>query len=231
MRAHVSDTGNKSDRELCDYLEQFLTPQRLQRIDEVLSNRTRHLTVVLEDVFQAHNISAVLRSSDAFGVQDVHVIENYNPFETHSKIALGTDRWLTIHRYQDEADPRQVCVDTLRRQGYRLVGTSPHGRTTTISELSVDEPVALIFGGEKEGVTEELLEECDERVFIPMYGFVESLNISVAAAISLNELTTRMRQSDIDWRLDEDEADELRRQWIRTSVRHLEAIERRFFEG
>ncbi|QDU37564.1 tRNA (guanosine(18)-2'-O)-methyltransferase [Maioricimonas rarisocia] len=218
------------DTELYEYLQQFLTAERLQRIDEVLSFRTRHITVVLEDVFQPHNISAVLRSSDAFGVQDVHVIENYNEFETRRKIAAGTDRWLTIHRYQDEVDPRKRCVEHLRARGYRLVGTSPHGRTMSISELPIDEPVALVFGGEKEGVSDELLAACDERVFLPMYGFVESFNISVAAAIALNDLTTRLRQSGIDWGLTSDERDVLRRDWVRASVRHLEAIERRFYE-
>ncbi|MCK4543523.1 MAG: TrmH family RNA methyltransferase, partial [Spirochaetales bacterium] len=112
-------------RDLINYLIGFITPERHARMQAVLAKRTRYLTVVLEDLYQAHNASAVLRSCDGFGVQDVHIVEGRNSFRVNEEIALGTAQWLTLHRYKGRQNNSREAVKTLRKQGYRIVATSP----------------------------------------------------------------------------------------------------------
>lgn len=177
--------------------------------------RTRHFTVVLEDIFQPHNASAVLRSCDCFGVQDVHVIENTNRFEPIETISLGASQWLNIHRYADSPEGlnTKACYDALHAQGYRVYATSPHKNGIKLEELPVDQPFALVFGQEQNGLTEAALEMADGYVEVPMYGFTESLNISVCAAVCLHHIRYRLETSDLNFKLSPDEVTQLLMTW------------------
>jgi len=208
------------EQELIDYLAQFVTGQRLQRIEEVLAWRTRYLTVLLEDVYQPHNASAALRSCEIFGVQDVHVVELENEFQPNLAIAMGAANWLTIKRYQDD-DARaglHEAAHTLREQGYHLVAMTLHEDSIPIGELSLEQPLALCFGTEEEGLTEEVHAIADSYVHLPMYGFTQSFNVSVTVALSLQALTHRLHDSDLTWRLSPQERQQLKLEWQVNSI-------------
>ena len=221
---------SRRDR-LVDYLARFVTDERRARMHEVLAKRTRYLTVVVEDIYQPHNASAVLRTCDGFGVQDVHIIENRNEYRLNPGVELGTAQWLTLHRYRGVGDNTPTAIDSLRAAGYRIVATTPHTDQVALEELDLARgPVALLFGNELDGLSETALEAADEHLVIPMYGFVESFNISVSAAIVLHHLTRRMRAEAPDWQLSEKERQALLLRWLRRNVKNHAAIERQFLE-
>ena len=206
----------------------FLSEERIARFERVLDQRTRHLTVVMENVFQSRNASAVMRSCDGFGLQDVHLIEDINPWVPNRGVSKGTNAWLTLHRYRSAADPTAACLDRLRRTGYQIAVTSPHVDGYDVTDLPIDRPVAVVMGTEWEGVSERMLAEADLHVAIPMHGFAESLNISVAAAVVIHELNRRLRELPRErWALSEDEKRELRAQWAMASVRNAPGILKR----
>ncbi len=193
---------------LTAYLEQFVTEERKARLLEVLANRTRHVTIVLEDLYQTQNISAVMRSCECYGVQDAYIVENRNTFEIHKDISMGADKWLTLHHYPHAAHNMRQCIDDLHAQGYYVVATLPDERKT-----------AFLFGTELTGLSEEAVQGADCAALIPMYGFTESFNISNSAAIILFHFTERLRHSDINWRLSQEEHDALYFEWLQKSLR------------
>lgn len=181
--------------------------------------RTRWLTVCIEDVFQPHNAAAVLRSCECFGVQDVHVVEERNHFKPNRDVVMGADKWLTMHRYgKTHADNSGTCVRTLKERGYCIAVTVLDEETIPLSELPVDQPIALVFGAEKEGVSARMQAAADYKVKIPMYGFTQSFNISVSAALCLQELTRRIREEQVPWPLTPEEVDELTEEWMLKTV-------------
>ena len=196
-------------------------------MEQVLAFRTRYLTVVLGEVYQPHNASAVLRSCECFGVQDAHVIEGRNPYRVNPDVDMGASRWLTLFRYPDTGS----CLAALRERGYRLVAATPRRDDILLEDLPVDHRTAILFGTEETGLSREALEAADGFVKIPMCGFTESLNLSVCAALILCELTRRLRASGLDWRLSEEEKQALRLEWYRRSVRGAELLEKRFLAG
>lgn len=210
---------------LAHFAEHWLSEHKRSRFGEVLNQRTRRLTVVLENIFQPHNASAVIRSCDAFGLQDLHVIELNNNFRPNKEIALGSERWISLHRHQGAAP----CVEQLRAEGFALVATSPHTEME-LADLPVDRPLALLFGEEEPGLSEELLQAADHRVRIPMRGFAESFNVSVSVALCLYDLSTRLRRERQDWGLEESDKRDLELDWCRKSIANAEEIERRFRE-
>ena len=219
-------------KSLIEYLSGFTTKQRLQKINEVLDQRTRHLTVVLEDIYQSHNASAVLRSCDCFGVQDVHIVENEHAFSTESGVTIGADRWLTLYRYRDTGiDNTEACIRRLKKEGYRIVATTPHGTDRVIGDWPADIKTALLFGTELEGLSDAAFELADERVKIPIYGFSESYNISVSAALCLYDITERMRKLEFPWGLSENEKISLRLKWLKHSIRAADQLVERFLEN
>jgi tRNA (guanosine-2'-O-)-methyltransferase len=225
-----SGSGNV-DSDLIAYLSEFVTPERRERMRDVLSERTRYVTVAVEDIYQPHNASAVLRTCDACGVQDVHIIENRNAYRVNPGVELGTAQWLTLHRYRDDDRNTERAVETLRSRGYRVVATSPHTTHKNIDEIDLGAgPVALLFGNELDGLSDTALSLADEYVAIPMVGFVESFNISVSAAIVLYHLTSRLRASGIDYRLSREEHEELHLGWLRQSIGRVDALERAYRE-
>lgn len=202
------------------YLSGFVSERRLALFHKILQLRTRYLTVVLEDIYQSHNASAVLRSCDAFGIQDVHVIENRNTFELSTNVTIGSDKWLSINNYKSEKQSTLFTFNKLRKQGYRIVATSPHHQSVTLNDFDLTrEKCAFVFGTELEGLSSEAIDNADEFLYIPMFGFSESLNISVSAAVILNNLSYRLRNLDIDWHLSDEEQNILLENWLLKSVK------------
>ena len=223
-----------SDQELQDlieYLSEFIKEERVKKFDEILSKRTNHVTVVLEDLHKPHNANAVLRSCDGFGLQDVHIIENKNEFDTEGTITLGAHRWLTLHRYNEpQKDNVDVCFDELRKQGYKVIATTPHEQDVNIYDLDVCEKIALVFGTELDGISQNVIDKADGFAKIPMSGFSESFNISVSAAICMYELTKKIRQSDIESGLDESYKLKLKLEWMKKSIKAGEQLVAQYLE-
>ncbi|WP_420322878.1 TrmH family RNA methyltransferase [Flagellimonas sp.] len=208
------------DDALLTYLEGFLTEERKQRFLEVLHNRTKYLTVAIEDVFQLHNTSAVIRSCDAFGVQEVHVIEDRFGQRLDKNIAMGAEQWVDVNRYQTTAE----CMGRLKDLGYQVIATTPHNDSKFLGDFKLESKTALFFGTEKEGLSDEVMQRADGFLKIPMVGFSESLNISVSAAIIIQQLTQKLRESYVDWRLSEKEILEKRLDWTKKSINNVEGI-------
>ncbi|MCK0131541.1 RNA methyltransferase [Flavobacteriaceae bacterium F08102] len=218
------------DPALLAYLEGLLTPRRKARFNEVLANRTRHFTVVLEDIFQKHNTSAIVRSCDVFGIQDLYVIEKRYHSYVSNQVAKGAQKWIDFHQYDGGGDNTKLCIRALRKKGYQLIATTPHEESSMLADFDITRKSAFIFGVEKRGVSEEMMAEADGYLKIPMVGFTESLNVSVATAIILQSLTERLRNSTVNWQLSKDEIDEIRLDWCMKSIPNADQIRRRFEE-
>lgn len=216
------------NKELVNYLSQFISETRRTKFDEVLKYRTRHITIVLEDLYQPHNASAVLRSCDIFGIQDIHIIENKNAYTVNKDIAMGSPKWLNLHKYRKHENNSLTCIKNLKERGYRIIATSPNENVSTIDELTIEKPLALFFGTELTGISETVMEQADEFVKIPMYGFTESFNISVSAALCLRSIIEKLHKSNIEWHLNDLEKEELLLKWLRNSIRKVELIEKDF---
>lgn len=219
---------------LLQFLEQFITDDRLRRFNEVLDFRTRHVTVVLEDIYHPHNASACLRTCDCFGIQDVHVVESCNRFKPKRDIAMGSARWLTIHRYATESasgdtgnnsevasqNKTSECLLRLKKSGYRIIATSPLTSSTPLTEIRFDSPTAVVFGAENSGVSDEIIQQADQLVHIPMFGFTESFNISVSLALLLQHAVSFLHSSTLPWRLTNEERFKLREAWVQYTLGH-----------
>lgn len=218
-------------QELIAHLSQFTTPERVEMFRKVLDDRTRYATVVIEDLFQPHNYSAVLRSCDCFGLQDVHIIENYNEYAESQDVAAGASKWLNVHRHNDEGKQNTVkALKSLKSEGYRIVATTPHTNDVSLNDFDVNKgKFALVFGNEKMGISDEVRAEADEFLRIPMYGFTESFNISVSAALCLQYAANALRQEEVLWQLSSDEKEEITLEWLRRSIKNVEMIERRYY--
>ena len=212
------------DPGLLAHLEGFITEERKARFLQVLAHRTKYLTVALEDVYQLHNASAVIRSCDVFGIQEAHLIEGRYGNRLDKNIAMGAQRWVDVHRHSDSRE----CMEKLRQQGYRIIATTPREYSTPLESFTLEGPTALFFGTEKEGLSPEVLQQADGALYIPMFGFTESLNISVAAAIILQDLSNRLRHSSLPWRLSEAEILEKRFEWTRKTIRAADEIIARY---
>jgi tRNA (guanosine-2'-O-)-methyltransferase len=220
----ASDLNAFSAIELITYLKQFVTEERFNKFRAAIFQRTRHITIALEDIYQPHNASAVLRTCDCFGIQDVHIIENRNKYEVNPDVALGSSKWLNLIHYNRAENNTIACLAALKKQGYRLVATSPHKDDFTPETLPLDRKTALLFGTELAGLSPVALEMADDYIKIPMVGFTESLNISVSAAIFIQSLTSRLRKSSIPWELSQDEQDEILTDWLKNSIKRSDGL-------
>jgi tRNA (guanosine-2'-O-)-methyltransferase len=213
---------------------EMLTPERIQLFEQIIDQRTNHFTVISEDIFQEHNASAIVRSCDSFGIQTLHLIESRNTYQVHEGIARGSNQWVTLEHHYSEGLPSEDIFQRIKERGYKIVATSPHAIEYDIFNLPINEPLAFVFGAEKKGVTEAATEQADYLVRIPMYGFAESLNVSVSVAIVLNELRNRLKNSTIDWKLTNEERVRTKLSWCRKHLKSSELIEneikRRFLE-
>ncbi len=201
-------------------LSEIVSAERLNNFHKVLNDRTRYITVVLEDIFQTHNASAVMRSCDCAGIHDLHMIEsNYRYVENHD-VSLGSSQWINKVNYRNKENNTLSAINKLKEQGYRIVATTPHTNDTELPDFDISKgKIALLFGYERHGLSEIALNAADEYVRIPMFGFTESYNISVSAAICLYHLTTQLRNSDIKWQLTDQEKEDILAEWLKTSVK------------
>lgn len=224
-----------SSAETISRLRPFISEERMARMEQVLRWRTRRLCVVLEDIFQPHNAAACLRSCDCFGVQDVHVIEKRNFFEPSGNVALGAEKWLTLRRWslsEQEAPATDTCLRHLRQSGYRLVATTLDEPSVPPDKLPLDAPVALLFGTEETGLSEEALQMADLHLHLPMFGFTQSFNISVSCALTLQALVRRLHQEpSMLWQLSVSEAEDLLARWMLDSIRGGAQILQRLSNG
>lgn len=222
---------DKFTLDLINHLSGFITENRLSLFKKVLGERTRYITVLLEDIYQSQNASAVLRTCDCTGIQDVHIVEQQNEYEINRDVALGSNQWLSLHYYNEGTDNIWSGIEALRKQGYRIVATSPHKEGITPETFDLEKgKSALLFGTELNGLTERALELADEYIQIPMVGFTESYNISVSAAITLYSLRKRLEASALEWKMGEDEKNELLLSWLRTSIKMSDQIETKFIK-
>lgn len=211
---------------LLDYLQSFLTERRRVLFDRVLLERTNHLTVAVEDVYQLHNTSAVIRSCESFGVQNLHVIEEVNAKRIDREIAMGAQKWVDVHRHTST----KACLQSLKNEGYRIVATTPHQKANRLEDFDITQKAAIFFGRETEGLSEAVLEAADDFIYIPMVGFTESLNISVSAAITLQHVMTQVKASTIPWQLSEVEIFDKKLEWTKKMIKDVDRIIERWEE-
>ena len=215
------------DQQLLEYLEPFISEERKQRFLDILEERTKYLTVAIEDVYQLHNTSAVIRSCESFGIQEAHVIEGRHGNRLDKDIAMGAQQWVDLLRYDRTSD----CIDTLKKRGYRIIATTPHNDSCVLNDFEIKGKTALFFGTEREGLSEEVMNRSDSFLKIPMLGFTESLNISVSAAIILQILTIQLRKNGLPWPLTETEKLEKRLDWTKKSIKSIDDILMRYQNG
>ena len=213
-----------ADLKLLEHLESYLTDHRQKRFAEVLAQRTKYFTVATEDVYQLHNTSAVIRSCDVFGIQEVNIVEEINTKRIDREIAMGAQKWVDLNRFNSVKD----CIADLRTKGYQIVATTPHVDDCDLIDFDISKKSCFFFGRETEGLSQQVLDEADCYLKIPMFGFTESLNISVSAAIILQHVTSQLRNSNIPWQLTDEERIEKRFDWIRKTIKNYDAIVERF---
>ncbi|CAM3482459.1 TrmH family RNA methyltransferase [Zobellia roscoffensis] len=214
------------DEQLLEYLEDFISEERKQRFLEILEQRTKLVTVAIEDLYQMHNTSAVIRSCEVFGIQDAHVIESRYGKKLDDQIAMGAQKWVDVHRHQSTTD----CIGKLKEKGYKIIATTPHNDSTFLEDFKIEGKTALLFGTERTGLSQEAMDLSDGFLKIPMQGFTESLNISVSAAIVLQQLSDKIRKTDLEWRLTDEEKLEKRLDWTKKSVRSIDDVLMRYEE-
>jgi tRNA (guanosine-2'-O-)-methyltransferase len=214
------------DLKLLEHLETFLTDSRKEKFAKVLEQRTKYFTVATEDVYQLHNTSAVMRSCDVFGIQEVNIVEERNSKRIDSEIAMGAQKWVDLNRFHTVKE----CIVDLKQKGYQIVATTPHTNDCELHEFDVTKKSCFFFGREAEGLSEDVLKAADCYLKIPMVGFTESLNISVSAAIILQHVTTKLKLSGIDWKLSNEELFEKRLDWIKKTIKSYDEIVATYYD-
>jgi len=214
------DTSDK--QQLINHLLQYVTENKAQKMAQVLETRTRYITVVLEDLFQEHNASAALRTCDIFGVQDVNVVQAQYQFKAVDTISMGASKWVDVQSHSSITD----AITALKANGYRIVATSPHLQSCSLPDLPLDQKTALLFGSEQTGLSEAALAQADMFVKIPMFGFVESFNVSVSVALCLYDIMTRLHKSEYDWKLSEEEKQDILLKWIKKVSKTAELVDK-----
>jgi len=217
-----------NDNDLILYFKDFVSKDRFNLFQEKVNLRTNFITLVLEDVFQARNISASIRSADCFGIKNVHIIENNNTYKHDEEVSLGSEKWVSIERYNKSINNSIETCNRLKSDGYQIIATTPHNADCNLFDLDVSKKIALVFGSEINGCSQDVLEIADKRVNIPMYGFTESFNISVSVSLFLQHLTYLIRKNNIKWQLDNKMKNQLILYWLRNSIKHSEKIEKKY---
>jgi tRNA (guanosine-2'-O-)-methyltransferase len=218
-----------AQKALCEYLCRFVTERRLQRIEHVLNNRTHFIQLVLENIFQEHNASAILRTCDAFGIQNIHAIETKNQLKFNADIALGSEQWVNVHSHLEKSTA--AVFQELREQGYTIVATSPHHNAYTPFNIPLNTKIALVMGTEKQGLETESLNLADCCLYLPMVGFAESFNVSVSAALALQPIMHRLRNSQQHIGLTEHEKLKLKIEWLIKSIRNGKSLANAFLNN
>lgn len=213
-----------------NHLAQFVSDHKKEFIEKVLEQRTRYVTVVLENIYQSQNASAAVRTCECMGLQDVHIVEDTAKYYLNIRVLKGSYKWMDLHRYRDrQVNNTAICYDRLRSDGYRIFVADPAEDGVSIDDLDISAgKVALVFGNELRGASAYSLAHGDQKVRVPMYGFTESLNVSVSVAICLNTLLHKLRQSHLPMGLSEEEKRIIRLAWYRKIVRRSDIVEREF---
>ncbi len=215
-------------KKLLGFLESNLTERRKELFEKIIAERTRHFTVALENIYQPHNASAVVRSCECFGIQDLHIIEKENQFKANTGVVMGANKWLDFYHYKNSSD----CIFALKKNGYKIVATTPHKKDCNLEKFDISQKAAFFFGEESVGLSDEIINNADEFLRIPMFGFTESFNISVTVAIVLHHLTLKLRKSKkIKWKLNEEEMLEKRIDWAVKSITKGEELVKYFYEN
>ncbi|MEQ8906833.1 RNA methyltransferase [Ekhidna sp.] len=208
-------------QQVIDILEQFVSENKQTHIERVLNQRTRHVTLVFEDIDKPHNVSAVLRTAECMGIQDLHFIKNKNDYKVNPIISQGAAKWVTLHHHNRAEDNVSECYQSLRENGYQIYATSLHEKSQSIEDIDPSIKTAIVFGTEADGITQEAGKKADGFVHIPMSGFTESFNLSVSAAICLTVLKSKLNR----WPpLTDQEMLVLRSEWYRKIVRESDII-------
>lgn len=206
-------------QKIIDYLSGFINEARRERLRKILEQRTRHITVVLEDVYQPQNASAVVRTCECLGVQEIHVIENRYEYRLNPAVVQGASKWIEIIKHnRAEQDNTRACIENLKQCGYRIIAMDPAPEGIAVEQLDISDKLALCFGSEEPGLSAALQDLADETVSIPIHGFTKSYNLSVSAGISLYILVSTLRNSTVNWQLDERDATELYIKWLAQST-------------
>ena len=221
----------KQKEGLLPFLLEFVSEERKAHFDSIIPQRTKHLTVVLEDIYQSQNASAVLRTCESLGVQDIHIIEDKHEYTLNPKVTIGCAKWLHLHKYTKPEATTKSCLTKLKEKGYQLVATTPHKNDISITDLEVTKPIALMLGTEKNGLTNTALEMADAFVQIPMFGFSESFNISVSAAICIQHIMDKLRKSEVDWQLSSNEQLELELEWCYNTIKRPDLLVEKFLSS
>jgi tRNA (guanosine-2'-O-)-methyltransferase len=215
-----------------EHLSRFISDHKRDFVEKVLDQRTRHIAMVLEDIYQSQNASAVIRTCECMGIQDVHIIENDSKYIVNRRVLKGSYKWVDLIRHKGKLkNNTEACYEQLRANGYRIAATDPSPEGISIHDVAVDEKIAIVMGNELHGTSSFAIDHADMKVRIPMYGFTESLNISVSAAICLNALVPALRSSEVNWQLTEAEKDDIRLRWLRKMVRNAEIMEKEFLKS
>ena len=210
--------------ERLEYMSQFLTEERKAVLQRTVASRTHYMRILTENMFHPQNASAIMRHCEAFGIQQIHTVEDRCKFDPSVNIVRGTQKWVDVEHH----DNTHEALKALKAEGYRIVATTPHRCSATPESFDVTKgKFALVFGTEHAGISEEVIKAADEFLMIPMCGMVESLNVSASAAILIYMLSERIRQSVDGWQLSDTEQLKLLTRWTMSSVRDFEGILRR----
>ena len=226
---------SKTKKELIKHLAQYVSPERKDKIDGVLKERTDYVSLVLEDINKPHNASATIRTCECLGVQNIHIIENpenESPFFASNWVTQGASKWVDLHRYKKKAkNNTKECIDLLKKEGYRIIATSPEADSFSLGEIPLGKKLAFMFGNEDKGLSEYAFDAADACLKLPMYGFTQSYNISVSVAITFSHIIERLRASEVRWKLPEKERQDLKLSWYKKSIRAGKMIEKVFLES
>lgn len=192
---------------------EMIPESKKSMFDRIAADRTRYLTVVLENIYQEHNASAVMRSCESFGIQELHVIESKNEYKPQRDIARGAGRWVELNNYSEGDQPLTDCIQGLKDRGFQIAALTPDADSHSIFDVPLDKPTALVFGTEWEGISDTVREMADLTVRIPMVGFTESFNVSVSVALTLQTLRHRLETGDQNWKLTEEEQIAIKLDW------------------
>ncbi|MCZ2085730.1 MULTISPECIES: RNA methyltransferase [unclassified Kaistella] len=203
-----------------EYLQQFLTDERLEKINRFAPESSDFVLPVIEDVYQFRNAAAIVRSVEACGFHKIVAMESENQFNPNLRVTKGAETWVDVERLPHSLD----SIKQIKNRGYKIVAVSPEKNATLLSDFQMTEPVALVFGTEAEGVTDEILDFSDETLAIPMYGFTRSFNVSVAAAICVYDLKQKLMRSNLDYKLSEEKLWEMKVRWAVNSLQSGEQI-------
>jgi len=203
---------------LYEILAEHLSERKRKLFDQVADQRTRYITLVLEDIYQAQNTSAIQRSAESWGLQDLYVIENAHTFAHHRRIAKGANDWMDIHRFNKGKNNSKECLEQLKEKGYQIVVTTLRDDSKPLRDIDLTKKTAVVMGTELTGASETALQYADAKMVVPTYGFTESLNVAAASACILQNMTERIRREHIDWQLSPDDQLELKIKWAKKSI-------------